>query len=577
MKKLISKFLTIHLWWTVLLSVAVISVNFINTDADVNNNSLVKRSELAKIISEKKSAYTFKDVDLFSVASQPNKEEYSDFVSRAVFLNIESDKLNKFLSNAEENITLKIPIAENYTVELELTRISIFSKGFSLVALNGSSKTVVPYKEGVYYYGIIKGNDNSTASVSLFDNSVMGIISDERGNYVLGAMKGNEKQYILYNDNDIKVKNNFVCGVDEKGEEKLTVQKPDNSGNNVVLNSLSEDTVDNYFETDYRLYLNYGSDINLVGNYVTGLFAQVATLYRNESIPFKISKIYVWTGMDPYSNDTDSYDILLKFGNNTKDNFMGDLAHLLAGNDVGRGLGGIAWLRVLCAPFNPQDYSGRFAFSNISASYKIFPIYSWTVMVVTHEIGHNMGSRHTHACWWPLPGGGIGPLDTCVVTGENQSCVSVSRPAIGTIMSYCHFWQNQPPYGINFNLGFGPLPGDTVRLRFSQASCIQNQYNSSEVPIDFILSQNYPNPFNPTTNIKFMLPSEGFVTLRVYDVTGQIVALLIDNSFYSSGIYNYTFDAGFYKLSSGVYFYRIDVERENKSVYSEIKKMVLVK
>ncbi|KAF0210784.1 MAG: hypothetical protein FD178_3579, partial [Ignavibacteria bacterium] len=71
-----------------------------------------------------------------------------------------------------------------------------------------------------------------------------------------------------------------------------------------------------------------------------------------------------------------------------------------------------------------------------------------------------------------------------------------------------------------------------------------------EIPTQYDLSQNYPNPFNPTTNIKFSIPVEGMVSLKVYDVVGQEVETLLD-TYKGAGTYEVSFDAS--KLSSGIY------------------------
>ena len=65
---------------------------------------------------------------------------------------------------------------------------------------------------------------------------------------------------------------------------------------------------------------------------------------------------------------------------------------------------------------------------------------------------------------------------------------------------------------------------------------------------------NFPNPFNPTTNIYFSIPSDGFVRLSVYDITGRLISILMDE-YKAAGEYNVNFDGS--KLSSGVYFYSL--------------------
>jgi hypothetical protein len=88
-------------------------------------------------------------------------------------------------------------------------------------------------------------------------------------------------------------------------------------------------------------------------------------------------------------------------------------------------------------------------------------------------------------------------------------------------------------------------------------------------PVEFSLEQNYPNPFNPSTKIKYTIASEGFITLKVYDVLGNEITALV-NSKQDAGSYTVDFDAS--KLNSGVYFYRIETES-----FVKTKKMLLMK
>jgi predicted GH43/DUF377 family glycosyl hydrolase len=98
-----------------------------------------------------------------------------------------------------------------------------------------------------------------------------------------------------------------------------------------------------------------------------------------------------------------------------------------------------------------------------------------------------------------------------------------------------------------------------------------------QLPGNVVLYQNYPNPFNPATNIGFRIADRGFVTLKVYDISGREVATLISENL-TAGNYEYTWDAR--GLASGVYFYKL--QAGNSSTRSEqgfvqTKKMLLIR
>ncbi|MEJ2196065.1 MAG: T9SS type A sorting domain-containing protein [Ignavibacteriaceae bacterium] len=88
-------------------------------------------------------------------------------------------------------------------------------------------------------------------------------------------------------------------------------------------------------------------------------------------------------------------------------------------------------------------------------------------------------------------------------------------------------------------------------------------------PIEFVLEQNFPNPFNPNTLIKYSIPGDGFVSLNVYNLLGEIVATLV-NGTQEAGRYEIHFDAS--DLSSGIYLYNLKSGNLNSG-----KKMLLMK
>ncbi|MFA5834201.1 MAG: Omp28-related outer membrane protein [Bacteroidota bacterium] len=83
------------------------------------------------------------------------------------------------------------------------------------------------------------------------------------------------------------------------------------------------------------------------------------------------------------------------------------------------------------------------------------------------------------------------------------------------------------------------------------------EQNEPLTPLDVALQQNYPNPFNPSTSITFSLPRTVRVSLKVFDLLGNEVAILVNQTL-GSGQYTFPFNAAEFYLSSGVYFYRLE-------------------
>lgn len=104
-------------------------------------------------------------------------------------------------------------------------------------------------------------------------------------------------------------------------------------------------------------------------------------------------------------------------------------------------------------------------------------------------------------------------------------------------------------------------------LELTEAATGVNDQSDIRQPERFQLSQNFPNPFNPETNIAFSLPETGLVKLKVFDILGNEVAVLLNGSI-PSGNHQISFHAE--NLPSGIYFYRL----EAGSIKS-VKKMIL--
>lgn len=92
---------------------------------------------------------------------------------------------------------------------------------------------------------------------------------------------------------------------------------------------------------------------------------------------------------------------------------------------------------------------------------------------------------------------------------------------------------------------------------------------NEEVPKSFDLYQNYPNPFNPSTLIKYDIARETYVSLKVFNLLGQEVSVLV-NKIQKPGMYSVKFDAG--GLNSGFYIYRLQADG-----FIKVRKMLFLK
>ncbi len=134
-----------------------------------------------------------------------------------------------------------------------------------------------------------------------------------------------------------------------------------------------------------------------------------------------------------------------------------------------------------------------------------------------------------------------------------------------------------PPTDHAWRLSFNSSTGDVVQDFTHNTNFTDIQWpNPSAVHEieftglnDYELQQNYPNPFNPSTKIRFSIPSNEFLTLKVYNVLGSEIVTLIDNKL-NAGSYEVDFNAT--GLTSGVYFYTLSTNN-----FTNTRKMILTK
>ncbi|MEZ4983829.1 MAG: zinc-dependent metalloprotease [Saprospiraceae bacterium] len=353
-------------------------------------------------------------------------------------------------------LRLALPTGDGTAIELHLTRVEMPAY-FLTTSADGASvyQTITP---GLHYQGIVAGEPESLVAISLNGGEWSGLVSRSRasGNWVLAkqpstdvATEGSDR-YVFYSDASLFQQQHFACATPDTGEGYLREELSEMAEQARDLN----DCVQIYFEVNYDIFQEKGS-VQAATQYVEALFNQVSLLYNNEQIKMSISEIMVWNTPSPYTS-TSSGQMLTTF-QQTRTSFNGDLAQLLSY----RASGGIAVVNGLCHPYT----LAKMSYAGIGATFNAVPTYSWSVMVVTHELGHLLGSQHTHACVW---NGNNTAIDGCPGYTEG-GCANPGTPAGGgTVMSYCHLTQS----GINLNAGFGTQPGNLIRNRVAAASCL---------------------------------------------------------------------------------------------------------
>ncbi|MXN92662.1 T9SS type A sorting domain-containing protein [Flavobacterium sp. Sd200] len=411
--------------------------------------SFYGQQKIAARVNELTEAKTpFKRVEPLTVSNTIDSKAAS-VVNNATFATLNERVLQNIVANKYPYIELGIPYDGN-TINVLLYRVEITTNDFHV---DTDKQLNAAQVKGVFYRGIINGDTNSLASFNFFNSEMNGIISSaELNNLVVGKLQkaGNVSDYIVYSDAQLTVPFDFSCGISD-GDEL-----PDNHAR-MPQDALSERCVTLYFELDYDAYIANNSSVENATNWITSIFNNSQTLFANDGITTALRSVFVWTEEDGYTGSSSS-DYLEAFIVR-RPVFDADVAQFITTN--GGGLGGVAGgIGSICTARN-------MSFSDVNMSFSSVPSYSWTVQVITHELGHVFGSPHTHGCYW---NGNNTSIDGCGTTAGfvEGNCAVGPIPTSGTIMSYCHLVSA----GINFTNGFGPQPLARILAHINASRCL---------------------------------------------------------------------------------------------------------
>lgn len=428
-----------------------------------------------------------------------NAPALGPLVNRATTAFIDHSQIDRLLEEKPARITIEVPYVGG-SIFLDLYRVEI-STGTVRVMTDGGE--FFPEGTGLHYRGKIMGIEASTGAFSFFANEVAGVISSAQlGDLVVGRMRGSDDagSHVIYAAHDLSATFPMVCDVRSDGSELDELNEQNGSVR-------SDRCIRIYYELSDNVYADNGSDLAATTNWITAIHNIIATLFANDGITVSMSEVFIWTTPMPFPMMSPQSDMNAFMQYRTA--YNGDVAFCV---NTG-GAAGAAHLASLCT----IPYAG----SNISIYYEDLPLYSFTVSNIAHEIGHVLGSPHTHDCTW---NGNNTQIDDC---GNQQGwlppgpCYDEASPIIpplgeGTIMSYC-------PGALA--AGFGQQPSQRMLAHIAQTGCLGTDCITSCTPSVDGLDAVQTSPTTALITWSSLDPSITQWEVRLY---GMNMVLLVD-------------------------------------------------
>ena len=458
--------------------------------------------------------FSFGQSNLFNLSHQtyPSLTHNPD---NTIFLELNDSLLHRMIHNRPCSADLSIPFFNNQNLKLQLEYFEVFTHDLQLARSTSNGIIYENYMPQILSYRIY-GEHNLSGSVSITKNKFIGVIKQSGKIYEITHLEKNT--YAIFDVSDVIAEFNFSCNTVSQSTDK---NMPLNDGE---TNKLEGGICLNMaIEIDYYTYNQFGFNCYDAVEWALAIMTGVSEIYLSDlDVLVQASFFNVWeTPDDPYSAlDSDMYLYLNALEDTWRwpSEFTGvdrDVVQLFTQKPIG---GGLANLDGLCDNWWGYSVVGGLG-ETVNYDYLILPYsntYSWNFTVVAHELGHNIGSPHTHECDWGPDfnlGFSGGAIDNCNMYSNlfdpETSCYGDpgeiflnTTYSYGTIMSYCHVTNLVPLY-----LEFHPVVKAQVLSPSLANSCLNTNcedlfYNCgvplSDLDSDGIIDENdnCPDDFN---------------------------------------------------------------------------------
>jgi len=369
-------------------------------------------------------------------------------------------------------LAVGVPRGTGAMVDLELTRIEPFAADARIVVAGPGGEVEIPRPDAQFFTGSVVGAADSRVFLALSPSGISGYIVTGAETSIISSGPQGLGETVVYDASGPAAMAMQVSiptcsgGIEEPGAQVPPVNTGEVGGGYGARTGECR-VFRVAIETDEEFLAGlFGGNQASATTYVGTLYAAMNDIYtRDVNAAFEISFLRLWSTTDPWTSTSTGSQLgqYRTFWNSNMGSVTRDLGHYLSGRGLG---GGVAYLAAACgsnAYGLSANLDGFFPYPLVNNSWQ-----NWDIMVVAHEVGHNLGSRHTHE-----PNGFNPPIDGCGNAYLNppgvQDCTAADLN-IGTIMSYCHIC----PGGMtNLRMEFGPRVSQVIRTYINNrpASC----------------------------------------------------------------------------------------------------------